>query len=287
MTTSQLDVAKAYPNDSGRGIARLDPDILLHLKLSPGDIIEIEGSDTTAAKVWRADRQDWNTDTVHLDGFTRQNAETAIGEPVTIRSVGAKPADRVVLTPPDEATVQFESTATDMIWRQIAKRPVGEGDIVPVMPSTNHPFMRSPGQAVSLIAVETAPDGVVVVTEETTVELDSLALEGAENATLAFPFLANGAANQIPLQVTLRSSADGLDVDVVTIRRGNTVSGMNRFTPVTRKEITEHLSRGDAAVLQLAAADETYRVVPVLSWNRDSRGKLTVTAVEIDDVIFE
>jgi len=85
MNEVQLEVAKAYPNDSGRGIARLDPDTLLHLKLSPGDIIEIEGAETTAAKVWRADRQDWNTDTVRVDGFTRQNADVGIGERVTIR----------------------------------------------------------------------------------------------------------------------------------------------------------------------------------------------------------
>ena len=38
-----LKVAKAYPNDSARGIARLDPNALLTLRLSPGDIIEIEG----------------------------------------------------------------------------------------------------------------------------------------------------------------------------------------------------------------------------------------------------
>ena len=49
-----LEVAKAYSNDSGRGIARLDPDTFLHLKLSPGDIIRITGGKQTAAKVWRA-----------------------------------------------------------------------------------------------------------------------------------------------------------------------------------------------------------------------------------------
>ena len=38
-------MAKAYPNDSARGIARLDPNALLTLRLSPGDIIEIEGMD--------------------------------------------------------------------------------------------------------------------------------------------------------------------------------------------------------------------------------------------------
>ena len=180
MNEVQLEVAKAYPNDSGRGIARLDPDTLLHLKLSPGDIIEIEGAETTAAKVWRADRQDWNTDTVRIDGFTRQNADVGIGERVTIRKAEAEKADKLVLAPPEEASVQFGSDAAGMVKRQILKRPVVERDIVPVMSSTNHPFMRSPGQAIPLIAVETEPDGVCMITEDTEVELREEPISGFE-----------------------------------------------------------------------------------------------------------
>lgn len=180
MNEVQLEVAKAYPNDSGRGIARLDPDTLLHLKLSPGDIIEIEGGDTTAAKVWRADRQDWNTDTVRIDGFTRQNADIGIGERVEIRKADPGTADRLVLAPPEEASVQFGSDAAGMVKRQILKRPVVERDIVPVMSSTNHPFMRSPGQAIPLIAVDTEPDGVALITEDTDVELREEPISGFE-----------------------------------------------------------------------------------------------------------
>ncbi|WP_135663783.1 CDC48 family AAA ATPase [Halorhabdus rudnickae] len=180
MNEVQLEVAKAYPNDSGRGIARLDPDTLLHLKLSPGDIIEIEGGETTAAKVWRADRQDWNTDTVRIDGFTRQNADVGIGERVEIRKAEAEKADSLVLAPPEEASVQFGSDAAGMVKRQILKRPVVERDIVPVMSSTNHPFMRSPGQAIPLIAVETEPEGVVLITEDTDVELREEPISGYE-----------------------------------------------------------------------------------------------------------
>jgi len=180
MNEVQLEVAKAYPNDSGRGIARLDPDTLLHLKLSPGDIIEIEGADTTAAKVWRADRQDWNTDTVRIDGFTRQNADVGIGERVEIRKAEAEKAEKLVLAPPEEASVQFGSDAAGMVKRQILKRPVVERDIVPVMSSTNHPFMRSPGQAIPLIAVETEPEGVVLITEDTDVELREEPISGFE-----------------------------------------------------------------------------------------------------------
>ncbi|MDZ7701473.1 MAG: CDC48 family AAA ATPase [Halobacteriales archaeon] len=180
MNEVQLEVSKAYPNDSGRGIARLDPDTLLHLKLSPGDIIEIEGGERTAAKVWRADRQDWNTDTVRIDGFTRQNADVGIGERVTIRKAEATKAEKLVLAPPEEASVQFGSDAAGMVKRQILKRPVVETDIVPVMSSTNHPFMRSPGQAIPLIAVDTEPEDIVLVTEDTDVELREEPISGFE-----------------------------------------------------------------------------------------------------------
>ncbi len=182
MNEVQLEVDKAYPNDSGRGIARLDPDTLLHLKLSPGEIIEIEGGSKTAAKVWRADRNDWNTDTVRIDGFTRQNANVGIGERVSIRKAEAEKAERLVLAPPEDASVQFGSDAAGMVKRQILKRPLVKGDIVPVMSSTNHPFMRSPGQAIPLIAIETDPEGVIIVTEDTEVTLREEPISGFERS---------------------------------------------------------------------------------------------------------
>ncbi len=67
-----------------------------------------------------------------------------------------------------------------MVKRQILKRPVVGRDIVPVMSSTNHPFMRSPGQAIPLIAVETDPEGVVLITEDTDVELREEPISGFE-----------------------------------------------------------------------------------------------------------
>jgi len=48
------------------------------------------------------------------------------------------------------------------------------------MSSTNHPFMRSPGQAIPLIAVDTEPDGVCLITEDTEVELREEPISGFE-----------------------------------------------------------------------------------------------------------
>ena len=172
MTTVELEITDAYPNDLGRGIARLDPDALQQLTLNPGGVIEIEGGDATTANVWRADRQDWDTGAIRIDEFTRQNADIGIDERVTIRKADVEKASKLVLAPPEEASTQFGSDAAGMVKRQILKRPVVEHDTVPVMSSTNHPFMRSPGQAIPLVAVETDPEGVVMVTEDTSVELE-------------------------------------------------------------------------------------------------------------------
>jgi transitional endoplasmic reticulum ATPase len=165
-----LKVAKAYPNDSARGIARLDPNALLTLRLSPGDIIEIEGKRLTAAKVWRADRQDWSQDYIRIDGFIRQNAGVGIGDRVKIRKAKYADAQRVVLAPPTGSHMHYGDEAADMIRRQTLKRPVVSGDILPIMSSGGHPFVGHM-EAVPLVVTETQPEEVVVICERTEIVL--------------------------------------------------------------------------------------------------------------------
>ncbi|MFQ6118869.1 MAG: CDC48 family AAA ATPase, partial [Methanosarcinales archaeon] len=178
-----LKVAKAYPNDSGRGIARLDPNTLLSLQLSPGDIIEIEGKRLTAAKVWRADRQDWGQEYIRIDGYNRQNAGVGIGDRVKIRKAKVKNALRVVLAPPEDTSIQFSSDAVGMVKRQILKRPVVKGDIVPIVSSMTHPFIGQTltGQVIPLIASETEPSGVVLISDRTEVILREKPVRGYES----------------------------------------------------------------------------------------------------------
>ncbi len=173
MDEIQLTVAKAYPNDSGRGIARLDPRTLMMLQLTPGDIIEIEGKRRTSAKVWRADRIDWDQDIIRIDGFIRQNAGAGIGDHVRINKADVKAAERVVLAPPEGTSIQFGGEAEDMVKRQIMKRPITRGDIIPVMSTMAHPFLGRvvTGQTIPLISIEAEPDGVVLITEATQVKL--------------------------------------------------------------------------------------------------------------------
>ncbi len=173
MDEIQLTVAKAYPNDSGRGIARLDPHTLMVLQLTPGDIVEIEGKRRTSAKVWRADRIDWDQEIIRIDGFIRQNASAGIGDPVKIKKAEVKIADKVVLAPPEGTSIQFGGEAEDMVKRQIMKRPITKGDIIPVMSTMAHPFLGRvvTGQTIPLIAIEAEPEGIILITEETDIKL--------------------------------------------------------------------------------------------------------------------
>jgi transitional endoplasmic reticulum ATPase len=170
---SRLTVAKAYPNDAGRGIARLDPHTLMILQLVPGDIIEIEGKKRTSAKVWRADRNDWEQNIIRIDGFIRQNAGVGIGDSIKIKKAEVKPAEMVVLAPSEGTSIQFKGEADEMVKRQIMKRPVNKGDIIPVMSTMAHPFLGKvvTGQAISLIVTEAEPDGVVLITDNTEIKL--------------------------------------------------------------------------------------------------------------------
>ena len=113
-------------------------------------------------------------------------------------------------------------------------------------------------------------------------EIDQL--EDAEDAVLAFPFLDDEPGNQVPLRVNLRTSADGLDVEVVAVRRGKSVASMNRFEADARGAVTRKLAAGEPAMLRMRDGQEEYPVSPALSWSRDRDGRPTVTEVEIAEV---
>ena len=178
MNELQLTVAKAYPKDAGRGMARLDPYILQALQLSPGDIVEIEGRKMTGAKVWRADRQDWGQETIRVDSYVRQNAGTGIGERVKIRRASAKEAEKIVFAPPQGSEVQFGADAEIIVKHQMIKRPIIVGDVVPILTSPS-PFG---GQMLPLIVTETEPEGLVLVDKRTAIVLLEKPVMGFDSA---------------------------------------------------------------------------------------------------------
>ncbi|WP_415380892.1 hypothetical protein [Halosimplex sp. TS25] len=118
-------------------------------------------------------------------------------------------------------------------------------------------------------------------------EREMTELERAEDAVLRFDDVTGDDPRyQVPLRVRLETSRGGLDFEVVAVRGGKSVSGMNRFDRETRQAINEHLARGGTATLSFDG-EEAYEVGPAIAWRRDDDGAPIVSDVGIPEVLVD
>ena len=174
--TPQFTVEKAYPDDTGHDIARLDVDAIFRLRISPGGCIEIEGNNATIAETWRTDTPGEETGIVRLGEYLRQSADVAIGDTVEIRKAEVTEATSLTLRSPEAFSEELDADARKTIKLQLLQRPVTEDDIVPVWATdslrASEPHLpSSPGQVLPFIVSSTDPQKPVIVTEETTVTI--------------------------------------------------------------------------------------------------------------------
>src|SRR5207245_1048176 len=90
-----LRVAEAKPADAGRGIVRLDPEVMKILELKEGDIVLIEGAKSTAAGVRRGYPEDANRGVSRMDGMHGRNAGVGIDDQVGVRKAARRPEEKV------------------------------------------------------------------------------------------------------------------------------------------------------------------------------------------------
>ena len=98
-TTAKLRVTEALTKDVGRAFARMGPEDLERLRLAVGDTVEVEGKRKAICKAMPAYADLRGQSRVQLDGSTRENAGASLDEPVSIRKIQCRPAERVVLAP--------------------------------------------------------------------------------------------------------------------------------------------------------------------------------------------
>ena len=80
-----MRVAEAKQRDIGKKRARIGPDAMDYLKVSPGDVIQITGKKSTCAIVWPSDEDEKYPDTIRIDGQTRNNTDVGLNDTVTIK----------------------------------------------------------------------------------------------------------------------------------------------------------------------------------------------------------
>ena len=180
-TATRVQVANMPPAESGRGFARLPERLMKELGLKEGDVIEIIGKRSAAARALRPYSEDEGVDIVRLDGLQRANAGVGAGDYVEIRKAESKPATRVVLAPAQDNLRLHGST--EALRRSFAGRPLSEGDIVATqghqrvnadMPEEVRKMLSAPAfalQEVRLAVVSTVPKGIVHIDAKTQIEL--------------------------------------------------------------------------------------------------------------------
>src|SRR6476619_972696 len=124
----KVQVASLPHADSGRGFDRLPDKLMDELGLTEGDVIEIVGKRTTAARAIRPYGEDEGIDVIRLDGLQRANAGVGSGDFVEVHKAESKPATRVVFAPA-QPNVRLQGSS-DALKRTFAGRPLTEDDVV-------------------------------------------------------------------------------------------------------------------------------------------------------------
>ncbi|MHA1298900.1 MAG: CDC48 family AAA ATPase [Candidatus Helarchaeota archaeon] len=111
-----------------RGWVRLDPKVMSSLDVSTGDIIRIKGKKITAAIAIPAKQEDHGSNKIRMDGLTRLNCGSSIGEIVTVEKIKVEPAKKVTLTPASE-NIRIQGSG-ESLKNNLINRPVNKGDVI-------------------------------------------------------------------------------------------------------------------------------------------------------------
>ena len=157
----QMRVGEAKQRDIGKKRARIGPDAMDYLQVTPGDVIQISGKKSTCAIVWPTDEDEKYPDTIRIDGQTRNNLGVALSDVVEIKKISTKPAKSVTLMPvADQVTVDKEFT--DFVKNRLKGLPLSLNDEISVMIL---------GNAMDFKIEKISPKGVVRIERSTTLTI--------------------------------------------------------------------------------------------------------------------
>jgi len=147
--------------DFGRGIVKIDPEVMKDLGIMSGDVIRIFGSRVTHARVMPSSPTDVGSKRIRMDKIIRGNSKVRTGEKVRIRPVEAIRAKRVVLAPQDQR-IRVGPDFGGWVHRRLLDQIVTQGDVVLI------PLV---GRFIPLVVVLVSPRNYGKVTELTKIEV--------------------------------------------------------------------------------------------------------------------
>jgi transitional endoplasmic reticulum ATPase len=162
-----LKVAEAPQSDVGLGRARVDTKTRLALGVDVGEIIQIVGKKSTAAKLFRVMQEDEGKGIIRIDGLVRRNVGVSLGDKVEVKKAEVLQAERITIAPiiSEGHKISFGQGIENFVKRGLLKRPLNKGDVVIV------PGIALMGGALPFMVINTAPKGIVQIQDDTIVEM--------------------------------------------------------------------------------------------------------------------
>ena len=127
-----MRIGEAKQRDVGKKRARIGPDAMDFLTVTPGDVIEISGSKSSCAVVWPSDEDEKHPDVMRIDGQTRKNVGASLNDIVKVKKISSKVAKTVVLMPVND-TVTIDKEFTDFVKNRLKGLPLAQSDEISVM----------------------------------------------------------------------------------------------------------------------------------------------------------
>jgi transitional endoplasmic reticulum ATPase len=192
-----LKVAEAPQSDVGLGRARVDTKTRMALGLDVGEIVEIIGKKSTAAKIFRVMQEDEGKGIIRIDGLVRRNVGCSIGDRVEAKKAEVLTAERVTIAPiiSEGHRISFGQGIENFAKRGLLKRPLMKGDVVIV------PGIALMGGALPFMVVKTSPKGVVQINDETIIEMKEEPVREGEVLTPAVTYEDIGGLKEALLKV--------------------------------------------------------------------------------------
>ena len=158
-----MRIGEAKQRDVGKKRARIGPEAMDFLKVTPGDIIEVMGSRSSCAVVWPVDEDEKFPDIIRVDGQTRKNVGASLNDIVKIRKVASKIAKIISLTPVNDS-VTVDKEFTDFVKNRLKGLPITHGDEIAVMIL---------GNAMDFKITKTTPKGVIKIDRTTILKISA------------------------------------------------------------------------------------------------------------------
>ena len=192
----KLKVAEAVQDDVNKGIVRIDTGFMREISIRPGEFVEIQGQRISVGIADRAYPGDIGLNIIRMDGITRRNTKSGIGEIVRVKKADVKEAKKIIIAP---ARKGIMIRANPGVFKQgLLGRALFKGDIV-ALGGTNrrrNTLSQSPFEDIfrmldedimgfgfgdiKFTVVDTLPKQAVIVTDLTDVIFSPEASEAVE-----------------------------------------------------------------------------------------------------------